>query len=265
MRTTRNDSDPASVVDRISSIVETFRDAGPLTLSEVTRRTGMPRSTAHRLLEQLTATHWLARDRNTYELGARAYEVGQWALSQNRLRIAALPVLNRLAHTTGMTVHLANLEGDSVFYVDRIPGSTPLRLPTRVGARLPAHVTGIGKVMLANRPWESVTEDLQGPMRAVTQFSVSNLEQLSSELKRTRERGVAIDRQETLLGIGCVAASIGPADHFYGNRSAISLCGPVQEMNFKQLGGVVRVAARDVWDACVTNDLQQDVSHASGR
>ena len=256
MRTTRNDADPASVVDRMTAIVETFQGSGPLTLSDVTRRTGMPRSTAHRLLEQLTRTLWLVRDRNTYELGVRAYEIGQWALSQNRLRIAALPVLHRLVRTTGMTVHLGNLEGDSVFYVDRIPGSTPLRLPTRVGARLPAHVTGLGKIMLANANRDIPSDAPGQPLHALTQYSLSTTEQLDAELKRTRDRGVAIDRQETVVGIGCVAASIGPVDHFYGNRSAISLCGPIQDMNFAQLGGVARVAAREIWDACVANDLR---------
>jgi DNA-binding IclR family transcriptional regulator len=256
VRTTRNDADPASVVDRMTAIVETFQGSGPLTLSDVTRRTGMPRSTAHRLLEQLTTTLWLVRDRNTYELGVRAYEIGQWALSQNRLRIAALPVLHRLVRTTGMTVHLGNLEGDSVFYVDRIPGSTPLRLPTRVGARLPAHVTGLGKIMLANANRDIPSDAPGQPLHALTQYSLSTTEQLDAELKRTRDRGVAIDRQETVVGIGCVAASIGPVDHFYGNRSAISLCGPIQDMNFAQLGGVARVAAREIWDACVANDLR---------
>ncbi|MDR6910727.1 DNA-binding IclR family transcriptional regulator [Rhodococcus fascians] len=262
MRTTRSNTDPASVVDRMTAIVEAFQDSGPLTLSDVTRRTGMPRSTAHRLLEQLTTTRWLVRDRNTYELGVRAYEIGQWALSQNRLRIAALPVLHKLARTTGMTIHLGNLEGNTVFYVDRIPGSTPLRLPTRVGARLPAHVTGIGKIMLANAGRDATadpdadSDELDQPLRPLTQYSLSTREQLDAELERTRDRGVAIDRQETVVGIGCVAASIGPADHFYGNRSAISLCGPVQEMNFAQLGGVARMAAREIWDACVANDLR---------
>jgi DNA-binding IclR family transcriptional regulator len=260
VRTTRSESDPASVVDRISSILGIFDNSGPLTLAEVTRRTGMPRSTAHRLLEQLTTARWLARDRNTYELGARAYQVGQWALSQNRLRQAALPVLRRLVKTTGMTVHLANLDAGSVFYFDRLPGATPLRLPTGVGTRLPAHVTGVGKVMLAHGNADAGALGLQPSLLGRTQFSLTKPEQVEAELQRTRDRGFAIDREETVLGIGCVAASIGPADHFYGNRSAISLCGPVQEMNLTQLGGIARMAARQIWDACVSNDLRAPVA-----
>jgi DNA-binding IclR family transcriptional regulator len=117
-------------------------------------------------------------------------------------------------------------------------------------------VTGLGKIMLANANRDIPSDAPGQPLHALTQYSLSTTEQLDAELKRTRDRGVAIDRQETVVGIGCVAASIGPVDHFYGNRSAISLCGPIQDMNFAQLGGVARVAAREIWDACVANDLR---------
>jgi hypothetical protein len=65
-----------------------------------------------------------------------------------------------------------------------------------------------------------------------------------------------MDREETVAGIGCVATSIGPRDHQYGNRAAISVCGPIEDMKMNQLVGTVRIAARNIWDACVANDLK---------
>lgn len=256
MRSTRNVDDLVSVVDRISVILESFRGAGPLTLSQITHRTGIPRSTAHRLLEQLVEAQWVAREEHRYEFGTRSYEVGQWALNQNRLRHGALPILNRLARSSGLTVHLAVLNKGDALYLDRIPGRNPLSLPTKVGARIPAHLTGVGKAILANLESEGMRNATAGPLHQSTPYSITSHERLYAELERVRNRGVAMDREEAVPGIGCVATSIGPRDHHYGNRAAISVCGPIEDMKMNQLVGTVRIAARNIWDACVANDLK---------
>ncbi|WP_283264928.1 IclR family transcriptional regulator [Rhodococcus sp. IEGM 1379] len=264
MRTTRKVDDPISVVDRISAILETFEDSGPLTLSQVSQRTGIARSTAHRLLEQLVAKRWLTRLEHRYELGSKSYELGQWALNQNRLRHGALPVLNRLARSTGLTVHLAAIDSGDTLYLDRVPGRTPLKLPSRVGSRMPAHLTAVGKSILANLDEDKVHGSIPTPLRKLTQYSIDSPEHLQQEFERIRDRGFATDREESVLGIACVATSIGPRDHHYGNRSAISVCGPIGDMKMNQLVSAVRIAARDIWDACVANDLRsQDRSEAS--
>lgn len=256
VRTTRKVDDPVSVVDRISAILETFENTGPLTLAEVTQRTGIPRSTAHRLLEQLVTKRWITRQEHRYELGSKSYELGQWALNQNRLRHGAVPVLNRLARSTGLTVHLAALNNSDVLYLDRVPGRTPLALPSRVGSRLPAHVTAVGKAILANLEPDRMLSITRAPLRTTTQYSIASQEHLYTELDRVRDRGVAMDREESVLGIACVATSIGPRDHYYGNRAALSVCGPIDDMKMNQLVSTVRIAARDIWDACVANDLK---------
>ncbi|NMM88434.1 hypothetical protein B2J88_29475 [Rhodococcus sp. SRB_17] len=264
MRTTRKVDDPVSVVDRISAILETFEGTGPLTLSQVTQRTGIPRSTAHRLLEQLLAKRWLTRLDHRYELGSKSYELGQWALNQNRLRLGAVPVLNQLARSTGLTVHLAAVNSGDTLYLGRVPGRIPLTLPSRVGSRMPAHLTAVGKVILANLDEDKVRGSIPTPLRKSTQYSIDSQDHLHQEFERIRDRGFATDREESVLGIACIATSIGPRDHLYGNRSAISVCGPIDDMKMNKLVSTVRIAARDIWDTCVANDLRsQDRSEAS--
>ncbi|NMM90789.1 hypothetical protein B2J88_41780 [Rhodococcus sp. SRB_17] len=264
MRTTSKVDDPVSVVDRISAILETFEDSGPLTLSQVSQRTGIPRSTSHRLLEQLLAKRWLTRLEHRYELGSKSYELGQWALNQNRLRHGALPVLNQLARSTGLTVHLAAVSSGDTLYLDRIPGRTPLTLPSRVGSRMPAHLTAVGKSILANLDEDKVHGSIPTPLRKTTQHSIDSQDRLHAEFECIRDRGFAMDREESVLGIACIATSIGPRDHHYGNRSAVSVCGPLDQVKLNQLVSTVRIAARDIWDRCVANDLRsQDRSEAS--
>lgn len=256
VRTTRKVDDPVSVVDRISAILESFENTGPLTLSEVTQRTGIPRSTAHRLLEQLVTKRWITRNEHRYELGSKSYQLGQWALNQNRLRHGAVPVLNRLARSTGLTVHLAALHDGDALYLDRIPGRTPLTLPSRVGSQLPAHLTAVGKAILANLDSEKMHNITRAPLRKSTQYSITSPDHLYEELERVRNHGAAVDREEAVIGIACVATSIGPPDHYYGNRAALSVCGPIGDLKINQLVSIVRIAARDIWDECVTNDLR---------
>lgn len=255
MRTNRHDGGPVSVVDRISILLNTFTGAGPLTLSQITQRTGLPRSSVHRLLEQLAGAGWLAREDHTYELGIRAYETGQSALTQNRLRLGATQTVRRLAQTTGMTVHLAAYDRGDVIYLDKLSGINAPTLPTRIGARVPAHLTAVGKVVMANFDADRRSKVLGRPLQRRTVHSITSPAQLDEEFERIRDHGVAYDRGELLVGIGCVAATIGSASDQYGNRAAISVCGPVRDVKFNRLAGAVRMAARDIWNTCVSAHL----------
>ena len=263
MRTTRSVGDPVSVVERISLVLETFNGVGPLTLAQVTARTGLPRSSVHRLLEQLSGAGWLARSpEQTYELGVKAYEMGQAALNQNRLLRGARPIMQAFAQQTGLTIQLAVVDhGDSV-YLAKVNGRSSGPTPTAVGQRVPAHTTAVGKAQLA---WTEVTTNPQvvaslphessGELVRRTSQSTTDDARLCEGLAAVRERGAAFDRGEAFSGLGCIGVSIGPADHIYGNLAGISVCGPVTALDYRKLVGPVRVAAREIWDRCVAADL----------
>lgn len=231
---------PIAAIDRMSLVLDAFEGTTPLTLVQIVRRTGLPRSSVHRMLERLVQLRWLRRDGRDYELGTRMVELGSLALHQGRLHQAALPLLRNLQRTTGLVAHLAVLEGTDVLYLEKIGDQLAEIIPTTVGGRQPAHCTAVGKAILA----ESSCTDLDLSARK-TRFSIATPQQLATDLARVRARGIAFDREESLPGIGCVGAAIGrPGQPI----AAVSVSGPINRLTFDQrLAAPVRIAAMGIW------------------
>jgi DNA-binding IclR family transcriptional regulator len=262
VRSTQVVGNPVSVVERLSLILEAFNGVGPLTLSQVTARTGLPRSSAHRLLEQLTSVGWLARSpEQTYELGVKAYELGQAALKQNRLLQSARPVMSDFAQRTGFTIQLAVLDRGDTVYLAKFNGRSSGPTPTSVGQRLPGHLTAVGKAIMAYdevSPSHFSSRGLSPNFGSATSLAGPGGEipaRWTVEFSQIRDTGAAFDRGEAFPGVGCIGVSIGPVDHTYGNLAAISVCGPVTSLDYRKLVSPARVAARAIWDRCVAVDL----------
>ncbi|OBG63903.1 MULTISPECIES: IclR family transcriptional regulator [unclassified Mycobacterium] len=232
---------PTAVIDRVSLVLDAFEGPGRLTLAQIVRRTGLPRSSAHRMLERLVQLRWLRRNGRDYELGMRLVELGSLAVHQDRLVRAAAPLLGELHRATGLVVHLAVLDGPDVVYLDKIGDRLINAIPTRVGGRQPAHCTAVGKAILAYGD-QQADVDLQARK---TKFSICTGSQLAAELAKVRAHGVAFEREESLLGFGCVAAPIGnPGEAI----AAVSVCAPMNRMVFDQrLTTPVRVTAVNIW------------------
>ena len=145
------DRHPSAVIDRISLVLDAFDGPGRLTLAQIVRRTGLPRSSAHRMLDRLVQLRWLRRSGRDYELGMRLVELGSLAVHQDRLVRAAAPLLGELHRATGLVVHLAVLDGPDVVYLEKVGDRMIAAIPTRVGGRQPAHCTAVGKAILAYR------------------------------------------------------------------------------------------------------------------
>jgi DNA-binding IclR family transcriptional regulator len=232
---------PSAVIDRISLVLDAFDGPGRLTLAQIVRRTGLPRSSAHRMLERLVQLRWLRRSGRDYELGMRLVELGSLAVHQDRLVRAAGPLLGELHRATGLVVHLAVLDGPDVVYLEKVGDRMTGALPTRVGARQPAHCTAVGKAILAYSD-EDTAVDLHARK---TKYSIANSSQLAIELAKVRAHGVAFEREESLLGFGCVAAPIGSPGEAV---AAVSVCGPMNRMMFDQrLAAPVRMTAMAIW------------------
>src|SRR4029079_479963 len=231
---------PSAVIDRVSLVLDAFDGPGRLTLAQIVRRTGLPRSSAHRMLERLVQLRWLRRSGREYELGMRLVELGSLAVHQDRLHRAATPLLHDLHRTTGLVVHLAVLDGPDVMYLEKIGDRMIAAIPTRVGGRQPAHCAAVGKAILAYND----DADANLAIRK-TKYSISSASQLVAELAKVRAHGVAFDREESVPGFGCVAAPIGgPGDAV----AALSVCGPMNRMSFDQrLAAPVRMTAMGIW------------------
>lgn len=235
---------PPSMVERMTLILEAFpTPATRLTLEQVARITQLPRSTAHRILDQLVKLSWLAHSSVGYALGARSLGLGGASGNHFDLREAAAPSLYELQMRTGLVAHLAVLDGAEVRYLDKVGGRFASVVPSRVGGRAPAHATALGKAMLAWLPAEDVDAIVIPTLRRQTSRTICDIEMLHFELSRIRSRhGLAFERGELFSTISCVAAAVrGPE----GPVAAISLVGEA-ETPLERVAPLVVDAARKV-------------------
>ncbi len=245
-----DDPAPTSMIDRVVRVLDAFDGSAPLSLSQVVRRSGLPRSSVHRILDRLVAVRWLSREGRDYRLGLRMLELGSLVLQQNTLRAAALPLMRRLSASGRLGVNLAVLDGAEVVYLERIDGPMEDGLPSRVGGRAPAYCTAVGKALLAYADDDAVREVVRDGLKARTRFTITDPAQFVRELQRVREHGVAFEREESVRGVACVAAAVrgpGPA------VAALSVCGPARQLDFTRLSPAVQQAALRIWSATNTH------------
>lgn len=235
---------PPSMVERMTLILDAFEGpAARLNLEDVARRTRLPRSTAHRILDQLVRLAWLERTSTGYRLGQRVRGLGGGEGGHAELRSAAAPVLHDLQMRTGMVVHLAVLESGQVYYLDKVGGRFATEVPSRVGGRAPAHGTALGKAMLAWLEPERVEEQLGAGIARLTEHTIGDLGTLHRELDRIRRRrGLTFERGECVSGISCVAMAVRGPD---GPLAGVSLVGDGRAP-LEQVAPLVADAARQV-------------------
>lgn len=196
------------VVARALQLLAAFTPDRPaLTLSELSRHSGLPVSTAHRLAADLVAWGALERDvAGCYHIGLRLWEIGSLAPRGLGLREAALPYLEDLSQVTRENVQLAVREGTEVVFVERIAGSGAVPVLTRVGGRFALTATGVGLVLLAYAPVEVQEQVLAGPVTRYTPRTMTAPQQIRAALADTRARGYAIsDRQVTMDAVSVAA------------------------------------------------------------
>ena len=201
--------DARSVTSRALAVLAAFDDEHPsLGLSELARRSGLPLTTAHRLVGELVDWQALERRRDgAYVVGRRLWHLGLLAPVQLELRELALPYLQDLYETTGENVHLAVRQGLRALYVERVSGRTSVPVVSRAGSTLPLHATGVGKVLLAHAPPDVLAQVLED-LERVTPHTVVEPGRLRRELAEVRRRGYARTSEEMTLGTCSVAVPV---------------------------------------------------------
>lgn len=221
-------------------------DRGVLGVSDLSRAINVPKSTTHRLLKTLEYHAFIDRSGSRYRLGSRFFEISysaRWSF-YGELREISLPILETLFERALETVHLAVLEGDDVLYLEKITGPGGSRVPSRVGSRMPATCTGLGKAILAFSPPNFVAQTLARPLQGVTPHSVTFPRMLHDQLEAARRDGVAYDIEESRLGVTCVAAPIRGGDGFA--LGAISIAGPTFRFKPRRVAPWVLEAAERI-------------------
>lgn len=195
-----NSPEPARLTSaqRVLSILGVFDpDNTLLSLSEISRRTGLTLSTTHRLVNELRAWGALTRDADgRYSIGLRILELGALAPRGLQLRELALPFLDDLHHATRANVHLGVVDGHDVIYIETLRAWDGVPVLTRLGGRWPLHATGTGIVLLAFSPQEFQEEVLASKLRRFTRKTITDPEVLRHRLAEIRKAGVAITENQ---------------------------------------------------------------------
>ncbi len=179
-------------------------------LAELQHRLGYPKSSLYMLLRTLTDLGWVETDSTgtLYGIGLRALLVGTSYIDGDHIVAAARDTLDWLAGSTTETAHLARLDGTDVVYLSTRESQHYLRPMSRVGRRLPAHTTSLGKALLAERTEEEVRAILPADLAALTPHTLVDHDALAEDLARTRERGYAVDHEENVLGVRCFGVAL---------------------------------------------------------
>jgi IclR family transcriptional regulator, acetate operon repressor len=230
-----SDSPVVQSLDRALSILDVLRlSDGGLALGDVASRSGLPKSTTHRLLSTLERRGLVARDPDsgTYRLATKTFEpVGAGP--------GVRQVLEGLAARSGETANLGALIGSEVLYIDRANSPHALRWQLGVGSRVPAYCSAMGKAILASLPAGEVSRRLPRRLKAFTRHTITERRTLLEELALVRHRGFAVDDEEFMEGVRCVAVPIG-----YGAADvahAVSLAGPGFRWTRERAEGLVEV------------------------
>ncbi|MGH3097066.1 MAG: IclR family transcriptional regulator [Streptosporangiales bacterium] len=182
-----------------------------LTFTEIGAVLDVPVSSLHGLLRTLVACGWVEYGETTreYALGIRALEAGNAYTRSFGLPDRARPLMTRIRDEIDETVQLAVLDGRFNVYVAKVDGGHALRLASEVGRRLPAHATGLGKVLLASLDPRELTDLLGGVrLERYTGSTMADLPALRRYLAEVRRRGYALDNEEYSVGVRCVAAPV---------------------------------------------------------
>lgn len=234
---------PVSMVERMTRVLGAFDSATPfLTLQQVVQRSGLARSTTHRILDQLVQLRWLDHVGGGYRLGLRALELGGLAVAHNELREATAPLLFDLHARTGATAHLGVVDSLDVVWLDRVSGRATGGHSAPTGSRTPAHATAAGKAVLAWTDPRQVDAAFRGRLAGRTTRTLTTMDLLTSELRSVRARGgLAFEREESAPGVVAVAAPVRGSARAV---AALQLSGDAARTDLNRLAPFVVVAAR---------------------
>lgn len=220
------DADKPRSVDKALKLMDAFVGAeSSLGLSAISRRSGIPKSTTHRLLHHLETAGFLERVGTDYRIGEKVFLLGTLARPHgfDALRNEAMPHLSELFVRTKLSVCLGTLHEAGVRIETKIQPTRGFRPPKQSGDHINPTSTSLGKAILAFSPDDVVEAALAAPLPRQTRYTVRDPEAFLGELHEARERGFALDRQESRLGQVSMSVPVMMGDTVV---AAISATGP---------------------------------------
>ncbi|GAA4091439.1 IclR family transcriptional regulator [Nocardioides kongjuensis] len=234
-----------SVVGKLRLILESFTiEDDQISLSDLARRTGISKASVHRLAQELLAWGMLERAGQEYRLGMRAFELGSRVPRFRVLRDSVRPAMEQLHQETREVVHLGVLDGQEVLYLEKVSASPQAARPSRIAGRMPLHCTASGKVLLAHAPSALLEDVIAQGLPRVSAGTVIAPGLLLEQVRQVRERGYAVEQEETTVGYSSVAVPL------YGGSGlvlgALSLTAPTFRVDVDRLVAQLRRTVRRI-------------------
>jgi DNA-binding IclR family transcriptional regulator len=238
------DGTPVGMAERIFTIIEICAAAGhPLALPELAAKSGLPKSSVHRICTRLVRLGALDCDDAGYEVGTLLFALGSLNPWLRRLRVVAMPYLHELVAHSGWVANLAVLRDRRALLVDEVFGTRPT-MPKLIGATLPLHATAIGKALLGGQE-PAVAEELIAtlPLRRFTPHTVATRAALRGQVAAVAAGAPAISREEWRLGTVGVAAPVRVGGD---TVAALALIGARSKGGIERVSGPLAAAVRDL-------------------
>lgn len=236
------------VLDRALDILRVLGECqSDCSLAETCAALKLHKSTVHRLMMVLERHRLIEKhpDTGRYRLGLRLFELGSKAISVLDLRERSRPFLDQVLCETQETVHLCILDEGEVLYLEKLEPQRSVRLASRVGRRVAAYCTSVGKAILAELPEPEVDRIIRrSGLKRITPNTITTPSALKEELRKIRTRGYSIDDEENEEGVRCVGAVV--RDYSGRPAAAISVSGPafrVSKTNVAEIAKSVTQAA----------------------
>jgi len=250
----KNDLDAyrVQVIDRASEILDCFTiDRPDLSVHEISRETGLSKSTVHRILIALEVNRLIQQnqDNGSYRLGLRLFDLGNRVVSN--IREVARPYMVQLMEETGETIHLAVLDGNQVLIAGKVDSSRTLRMASWTGQHYHVYHSAAGKALISDLSEAELQRILpKPPFKALTHKTRRTLKELIADLERVRRLSYSVDNEEYEIGLRCVGAPI--RDHSGRIVAALSISGPtvrISDERIPELGEAVKGVAKAVSEA----------------
>ncbi|WP_432494244.1 IclR family transcriptional regulator [Kineococcus auxinigenes] len=210
--------------------------------TDVVEATGLAKTTTHRILATLAERGFVVVTAEGWYLpGPKLLSMAGQALQRIDISALAQPYVDELVQQVRCTVHLGVANGDEIVYLIRADSDKPYRMPSRVGHAIPLHTSGIGKVVLAAFTDDGVQRyAARTGLPARTANTITTAAGLLDEVRRVRECGYALDREENVPGVGCVAAPV--RDHTGTVRYGVSISTITLEHDLEQIEAMAGLA-----------------------
>lgn len=227
---TNDRSQPVRTTARSFDIIEALRELGGARLTEVAEHLGLPNSTIHNHLSTLVQREYVIREDDTYRVSLRFLDFGEFARSRRKVYEVAKPEIEKLAAESEETANLLVEENGMGVYLYTAQPRNAVPLDTHPGKHVFLHSTAVGKAILAYFPENRARTilDRRG-LPAQTEKTIVDRGALFSELEVIQEQGYAVDDEERVRGIRCVAVAIKNENGLV--IAAISISGPSSRLS----------------------------------